>query len=135
VQAPPTRLRFMRPFTTRIVNPVTRRIAGWAPWFGIIVCRGRKSGREYRVPMNVFRQGDTFTFALTYGSDVNWVRNVMAAGECRLISRRRECRLVDPELVVDPARRLVPQPVRTFLGLIRTTEFLRMRIAEDPGAG
>jgi deazaflavin-dependent oxidoreductase (nitroreductase family) len=129
VEAPRTRLRFMRPFTTRIVNPLTRRIAGWMPWFGIIICRGRKTGTEYRVPMNVFRNGDHYVFALTYGSDVNWVQNVLAAGECRLITGRRELRLVEPELVVDPMRRLVPQPVRAFLGLIRTTEFLRMRLA------
>ena len=130
MQAPPTRLRFMRPFTTRIVNPITRRIAGWAPWFGIIRCRGRNTGQEYRVPMNVFRRGDSYVFALTYGSDVNWVQNVLAAGECGLRTRRRELRLVEPELIVDPGRRLMPQPVRTFLGLIRTTEFLRMRVAE-----
>lgn len=120
----------MRPFTTRIVNPITRLIAGWMPWFGIVICRGRKTGEEYRVPMNVFRHSETYVFALTYGSDVNWVRNVLAAGECRLRTGRRELLLVEPEVVVDPARKLVPQPVRMFLGLIRNTEFLRMRVAE-----
>ena len=49
----------LRPFTTRIVNPVTRLFAGWLPGFAIISYRGRKSGRRYRTPMNVFKRGDT----------------------------------------------------------------------------
>jgi hypothetical protein len=36
-------------------------------------------------------------------------------------------RLIGPGLIVDPDRQLVPQPLRSFLGLLRVTEFLRMR--------
>ena len=46
-----TRLQFLRPFTIRFVNPVTRLVAGWLPGFGILRYRGRKSGKEYRTPM------------------------------------------------------------------------------------
>lgn len=46
-----------------------------------------------------------------------------------MTARGRDVRLTDPELIVDPDRRLVPQPVRAFLGLLRVTEFLRMRVA------
>ena len=68
-------------------------------------------------------------FALTYSSRVDWVANVLAAGECDITTRGRRIRLVQPELIIDPGRRLVPQPVRAFLGLLRVTEFLRMRAA------
>ena len=119
----------MRPFTTRVVNPLTRLVAGRLPWFAIVHQVGRRSGRRYDTPMNVFRRDGDWIFALTYGSDVNWVHNVLAAGDCTLTTRGREVRLVEPELVVDPTRRLVPQPVRAFLGLLRVHEFLRMREA------
>jgi len=122
-------MRFMRPFTTRVVNPITRRIAGWAPWFGILTYKGRKSGKTYRTPMNVFRKGDGYVFALTYGSDVDWVKNVVAAGECGLRTGRRDLRLVDPELFVDPTQRQMPILIRMFLRFNRATEFMRMRIA------
>jgi hypothetical protein len=79
--------------------------------------------------MNVFRSGDEYVFALTYGGDVEWVKNVLAAGEAEMTTRGRNVRLVDPRLVADPARRLVPQPVRAFLGLLGVSEFLRMRQA------
>ena len=124
-----TRLAFLRPFTRRFVNPLTRLVAGWMPGFGILRYRGRTSGKEYRTPMNVFRQGDEFVFALTYGSDVQWVRNIVAAGECGLRTRGKELRLVEPRLYTDPTRRDMPFPVRGFLGLLNVTEFLRMRIA------
>jgi len=116
----------MRPFTTRVVNPVSRRIAGWMPGFGILEYEGRRSGRTYRTPMNVFRDGDDWIFALTYGSDVHWVKNVLAAGGCRLTVRRRTVDLVHPRVFVDRKRRLMPFPVRQILGLIRCTEFMRM---------
>ena len=39
------------------LNRVTRRIAPWMPGFGVVVHRGRRSGRRYRTPVNVFPPG------------------------------------------------------------------------------
>ena len=119
-------MAFLRPFTTRIVNPLTRRFAGWLPGFGLLTYHGRKSGKTYRTPLNVFRRGDTFAIALTYGSDAQWVKNVLAAGEGELRWRRRTIRLGDPKLVIDPKGRLVPLPVRLFLRLMRVSEYVTM---------
>ena len=120
------RLAFIRPFTTKVFNRLSRHFAGWVPLFGILEYPGRKSGRIYRTPMNVFRDGDDWVFALTYGSDVQWVKNVIAAGGCRLTTRRRTIELVNPRLFVDESRQVMPFPVRQFLGLLRVSEFMRM---------
>ena len=122
----------MRPFTTRVVNPLTRLVAGHLPWFGIIVVPGRRSGVIRRVPMNVFRVEDQWVMALTYGRDVDWVKNVLAAGGCRLETRGRVVALRDPELIHDPSRRMMPFPVRQFLRLLGVTDFLRMRPTSSP---
>lgn len=124
-------LAVIRPFTTHVFNPISRRFARWLPGFAILRYRGRKSGRIYRTPLNVFRSGGDWIFALTYSSDVQWVKNVMAAGEAVLEVRRSEIRLEAPELFVDPDRRLMPQPVRFFLRVLGVSEFLRMRPAPD----
>lgn len=126
--AKPTRLQVLRPFTTKVFNPISRHVAGWLPGFGILIYRGRTSGRAYRTPMNVFRHGDEYVLALTYGPDVQWVKNVMAAGGCQLVTRGRTLRLVAPRLFTDPGRRLMPQPVRFFLGLMRVAEFMELQI-------
>src|SRR5262245_4271509 len=130
-----TRLQFLRPFTIRFVNPITRLVAGRLPGFGILHYRGRKSGRDYRTPMNVFLRGNEYVFALTYGADVEWVRNIVAAGECRLETRGPTIRLIGPRFVHDPNRSLMPPVVRQFLGVMNVTEFLSMRIAPVQTAG
>jgi deazaflavin-dependent oxidoreductase (nitroreductase family) len=113
----------------RVINPLTRRFAGHVPGFAILVYSGRRSGREYRTPINVFRNGQDYVFALTYGADVLWVKNVMAAGGCELEVRGKIVRLAEPRLFVDPTQRLMPLPVRLFLRLMGVTEFLSMRPA------
>lgn len=118
----------MRPFTMRVVNPITRLVAGWLPGFGIVRYVGRTSGKSYRTPMNVFRDGDDYVFALTYGADVQWVKNVLAAGTCELETMGKVVPLRDPVVFTDASRRLMPLPVRFVLGLLRVTEFLRMRL-------
>jgi len=129
---PPTPpLAFIKPFTTRVFNRFSRHFAGWLPGFGIIEHTGRKSGTAYRTPMNVFRDGSEWIFALTYGSDVQWLKNVIAAGECQLVTRRKRIELVNPRVFVDPKRRVMPFPVRQFLGLMRVTEFVRMSPRAD----
>src|SRR5205814_189822 len=36
------------------LNRLTRHIAPWLPGFGVIVHHGRRSGRRYQTPVNVF---------------------------------------------------------------------------------
>jgi deazaflavin-dependent oxidoreductase (nitroreductase family) len=122
-------LNVLRPFTTRVVNPVTRRFAGHLPGFAILTYVGRRSGRTYRTPINVFRNGQDYVVALTYGGGVQWVRNVLAAGGCELETMGRIVRLTEPRLFVDPRQRLIPLPVRLFLRLMGVTEFLSMHPA------
>ena len=80
-------------FNRRVTNRLTRHIAWWAPGFAIVTHVGRRSGRTYRTPVNVFRDGDRYVFALTYGRDADWVRNVLAAGRCEIRTRGRTVRL------------------------------------------
>ena len=126
------RARPFRRFTMRFVNPVTRLLAGWLPGFAVITYRGRRSGRTYHTPMNLFRRGNDYVFTLTYGADVQWVKNVLASGELQAKTMGRTIRLADPQLFEDPERRLMPLPLRLFLGLARVKDFLRMRRV-DPG--
>jgi deazaflavin-dependent oxidoreductase (nitroreductase family) len=117
----PKRLaRFNRKVTNRVLGPLAERLPG----FGIVIHRGRRSGREHRTPVNVFRHGDGYVIALTYGADSQWVRNVLAAGGCDLELRGRTVAVTAPELVHDERRRLVPAPVRLPLRAANVSDFL-----------
>lgn len=112
----------------RYVNPITRPLAKRLPAFAILTHRGRKTGSPYRTPINVFRRGTDYFFFLTYGSDVNWVKNVLAAGACSIETRGRVVQLVEPELVTDPELRPAPPHVRFLERRIAgVTQYLRMR--------
>ena len=125
-----TRLTPLRILAFRFGNPIMRRVAGWMPGFGILTYRGRTSGRTYRTPINVFRRGESIVFALTYGPDVQWVKNVLAAGGCQVRTRRHDLTLAEPELFEDPQRHDVPRPVRWILGAIGASWFLRAKIRD-----
>jgi deazaflavin-dependent oxidoreductase (nitroreductase family) len=131
-----TRMAFIRPFTVGIVNPVVRHVAGRLPLFCIATYRGRTSGRLYHTPLNVFVRGSRVVFALTYGEDVQWVRNVIAAGGCDIRTRGRDLHLEHPRLERDPEARPMPWLGRPFLRFMRVDRFLWLDIAspaQSPG--
>jgi F420H(2)-dependent quinone reductase len=81
------RKRWLAKINIAFTNRITRLFAGWLPGFGILTHVGRKSGKVYRTPVNVFRAPEGFLIALTYGRESEWVRNVVAAGGCKLDTR------------------------------------------------
>ena len=119
----------------RSVNPITRPLAKRLPTFVILTHRGRKSGRVYRTPINVFRRGTEYFFFLTYGSDVQWVKNVLAAGSCSIETRGRVVELTEPELVTDPELRPAPVHIRFVERRVAgATQYMRMRATDKPEA-
>jgi deazaflavin-dependent oxidoreductase (nitroreductase family) len=117
----------------RYVNPVTQPLASRLPTFAVLTHRGRKSGCNYQTPINVFRRGGDYYFFLTYGSDVQWVKNVLAAGSCSIETRGRVVELVEPELVTDPDLLPAPPHVRFVERRIAgATQYLRLRASNRP---
>jgi deazaflavin-dependent oxidoreductase (nitroreductase family) len=114
------------------LNRITRHVAPLLPGFGIIIHRGRRSGRQYETPVNVFPVEDGYVFALTYGPDTDWVRNVLAAGGCELRTRRRTVRLVSPRLFRDESRHAVRPVERQVLQVLGVADFLSLKTAPGP---
>jgi gluconokinase len=114
-------------FNVRVTNHVTRPFAGRLPGFAIVTHVGRRSGRTYQTPVNMFRDGERYVFALTYGAGSQWVKNVLAAGACEVRTQGETVRLHEPRVFTDPQRRSVPAPVRLVLGTISVDKFLSMR--------
>ena len=125
----PKRLaRFNLVVTNRVLGPLAR----WLPGFAVVEHVGRRSGTVRHSPVNLFRHGDRYVIALTYGADSQWVRNVMAAGGADIETRGRRIHLVGPEKVRDPTRSLVPRPVRVPLRLVNVDEFMLLERADAP---
>jgi deazaflavin-dependent oxidoreductase (nitroreductase family) len=121
--------RIVRQWNKVGLNRVTKRVAPWMPGLGLVVHRGRRSGRTYQTPVNVFASGDGYVFALTYGPDTDWVKNVLAAGGCELRTRGRTIRLTSPRLFRDEARRDIRPLERQVLRVIGVADFLAAKTA------
>jgi deazaflavin-dependent oxidoreductase (nitroreductase family) len=123
------RRRWVAAFNLAVTNRITSIFAGRLPGFGILTHIGRKSGRVYRTPVNVFRRPGEFLIALTYGSESEWAKNVLAAGDCQLETRGVHYDLSAPKVVHDPTRKRFPLIVRVVLTLIGADEFLQLLIS------
>jgi deazaflavin-dependent oxidoreductase (nitroreductase family) len=120
------RKRWVAAFNLAVTNRITSRFAARLPGFGILTHVGRKSGKVYRTPVNVFRAPGGFLIALTYGRESEWVKNVVDAGACQLETRRAVYQLSAPTIVHDHTRRRFPLVVRTVLGIIGANDFMEL---------
>jgi hypothetical protein len=92
----------------RFNRVVTNRIQRWwapylAPWV-MVTHRGRVSGREYSNPVFATRRGSQLRLAVLYGTESDWVRNVLAADRADLVRLGRPLRIADPQLVATSGR-------------------------------
>ena len=119
--------RFNRVATNRIGRVLAPHVPGGAN----IVHRGRRSGREYRTPIAVFRWPGGYAAALTYGPGAEWVKNVLQAGSAVLELHGHRVSVTNPRVIHDPAHRLVPRLVGDILGLLGANEFLLLDLEPD----
>lgn len=114
--------RFNRVVTNRLTGPLARRLPG----FAVVRHVGRRSGRPYRTPVNMFRSADRYLIALTYGADRDWVKNVLAARACTVETRGMTIPLTDPR-VTRADYELIPSAVRPILKVLGVTGFMELR--------
>ncbi|WP_040835802.1 nitroreductase family deazaflavin-dependent oxidoreductase [Nocardia brevicatena] len=107
--------RALAKFNRKVTNPVAGLVVGRVPGWGIIVHVGRKSGRTYRTPVTLFVRDGVYRVALTYGRDVDWVKNILAAGEFAVETRGTTITLTDPVVHHDPSASWAPPGVRRML--------------------
>jgi deazaflavin-dependent oxidoreductase (nitroreductase family) len=122
------RKRWLAKINIVLTNRITSLFAGWLPGFGILTHLGRKSGKVYRTPVNVFRAPNGFIIALTYSSQCEWVKNLLAAGGCELKTRGKNYQLSVPTVVRDPRRRRFPFPVRAVLLIVGADEYMELSV-------
>lgn len=110
--------------TNRLLSPFAKRVPG----MGIVHHVGRKTQRQYRTPVLVFRRGDRMIIALTYGRESQWVQNVLAQSGCEIETEGRILRLSDPRLVHDEQRQAMSRLFRFGLKLLNVSDFLELTI-------
>lgn len=99
-QADSPRMAAVRKFNKRILNPVMRLAAGRRHWYAAALHHvGRRSGRPYTTPVVAEPVDSGFLIPLPYGTDVDWLRNLRAAGRATIDVRGRGYTLYDPRVI------------------------------------
>ena len=118
-------------FLKHYFNPLTRRMArsSFGP-FALVRHVGRRSGKHYETPIIVQPVADGFVFELTYGPEVDWYKNVQAAGGCTLVWHGKNY-VIDKLEPLDTETGLPTFPLleRLLLRAIRRQHFLKMKVA------
>lgn len=113
--------KFNRSITNRIARPFAARLSG----FAVLHHEGRTSGREYETPLNAWRQDQEVLVALTYGPDVDWLKNARAADMSIMVICGDEVRVGAPTTIpAGEGRARVPYGVRFALGLLNVDGFV-----------
>lgn len=117
---------------TRAFNPVGRALAGhrWLKLYGLLVHRGRTSGREYRTPLVIRPIDGGFVIPLPFGDSTQWAKNLFAAGTGRIVWNGRNYDVDAPEIIDDVAARpALSGSQRAAVGRLGLGSFVRVRIA------
>ena len=123
-------------FNKRYLNKAMAHLAGHGD-FVELEHVGRRSGRVFHTPMMAFRHGEVVTFALTYGREVDWLKNVRAAGGGRLHLGRALLSLGAPvDLSREAGLARMPLAPRVILPIISGDDFIELPVlAESTFAG
>ena len=89
------------PAAAKQFNRVALTVAGhrFFPLWAVLRHRGRRTGKEYAVPLAVIPTDTTFVIALPWGQETDWVRNVCTAGRCTVRWKGADYECTEPTFV------------------------------------
>jgi deazaflavin-dependent oxidoreductase (nitroreductase family) len=91
--------RAVAKFNRLVTNPLALKVGLWAPTLGSLEHVGRKSGKTYRTPLNIFETADGFVVPIGYGLESHWVQNALAGGPLTVHKAGRTVPVADARIV------------------------------------
>ena len=111
-----------------VTNPRVMRTAGSAQTqTSVITHVGRKSGRVYETPVDIISTTTGLLIALPYGTRVDWLRNVVAAGSATVVTRGDRVDVERPTIVATAdVAALIPRRTLRTLRLLGVNQCLHL---------
>jgi deazaflavin-dependent oxidoreductase (nitroreductase family) len=122
----------VRVFNKYIFNHITLTFAGSEKGpFSVLYHTGRRSGRSYRTPVLATYLDGTIIIPLSYGENVDWLRNILAAGCCEIQHKNVRILAINP-VVMDAAAALamLPEERRKLLERFKLEKYLRLQVLD-----
>lgn len=86
-------------FNRRVTNPLALKYGRWSPLNGTLEHVGRKSGKRYETPLNIFDTADGYVVPIGYGLQSHWVQNVLAGGPAAVHKHGKTVPVADARIV------------------------------------
>ena len=118
-------------------SPLMIRLSGqrWNPVWAVVEHVGRRSGRRYSAPVAAIRRADGVVVSLAFGAQVDWYRNLIAAGGGASRWRDRTYVVGAPEPIEAAAGRAAFNPIqRFFLWLTAVDGYVYLPDAQSAAA-
>lgn len=131
----PRLLGAVRRVNRAIFNPREMKSAGTpGAYASVIRHTGRTSGRPYETPVGAVATDDGFVIALPYGSQTDWLKNVLASGSATIVNEGHTYQVTQPEIMsVEAATGSFSASDRRSFRLLGIDQCLHLRRVE-PGA-
>ncbi len=126
-------LNAVRTSNRYLLNPLMSRLAGRKHWYAAAIKHtGRRSGKQYTTPVVAERITDGFVIPLPYGTSVDWLQNIRAAGRATISSQGENYDVVQPE-IIDAAAALPLLSARRRRTFERVGIEGYLRVKDQPG--
>jgi deazaflavin-dependent oxidoreductase (nitroreductase family) len=117
--------RWVAKVNKRVTNPLQVKQGKWP----VLTHAGRTSGATYRTPLEAHPIDGGYIFILVYGSDSDWVQNVLAGGDAALDIDGDTFKLVNPRLVSkEAAWQLLSPDTKEPPKFLRIDEYLQVDV-------
>ncbi len=127
----PRGLRLIKRFNKYVLNPLVLRFSGRSGLSAIVQHVGRRSGTPYASPVIAIQSDRDVIIPLPYGTDVDWLRNLRAAGQGVVDLEGRSLRVYEPAVVdIDDVIGLLPAPMVRTVRLNGAREAVRLHVSE-----
>jgi deazaflavin-dependent oxidoreductase (nitroreductase family) len=125
-------LRAVRISNKYLLNPLMGALAGRKNGYAVAIRHtGRRSGKQYSTPVGAERVQDGFIIPLGYGTQVDWLQNVLSAGRATVSANGETYEVTEPEVIdaTTALPMLSPKRRRTF-GRLGIGQYLKVTLAQ-----
>lgn len=122
----------VRTFNKHVLNPAMLLLAGRKHWYAAVIRHtGRRTGKHYATPVVADRVVGGFIVPLPYGTHVDWLRNVLAAGGATVTVSGQTYDVTTPEIIdaATAAPQLSPRRRRAFQRF-GVADFVKLSLAK-----
>lgn len=133
----PRALRIAKRLKKYVANPVMLRFSGHSGLSAIVHHVGRRSGMPYATPVIACQVGEDVVIPLPYGTDVDWLRNLQAAGRAIVDLEGRSLSVTEPAVLdLDAVVDGLPSSMVRIVRLNGARQAVRTRVSggADPAA-